>query len=172
MLNIKHEELLSSEPEVHKHLDVILSRSPMPPSPARTTRSMAKPSSASSTTSAPCSTSPAPPSTTRPPAWLATQAVRKVDNKALTKIVWYPVVKKVAVMLGQKITRQTVGSAVTKVVPVLGDVVAGTLTYGPDPWKVDTSGVSYAAWVSVADVSASKSSGARRLHQECRLRVL
>lgn len=43
---------------------------------------------------------------------------------------------------------------------------------GPDPWKVDTSGVSYAAWVSVADVSASKSSGARRLHQECRLRVL
>ncbi len=38
--------------------------------------------------------------------------------------------------------------------------------------KVDTSGVSYAAGVSVADVSASKSSGARRLHQECRLRVL
>ena len=43
---------------------------------------------------------------------------------------------------------------------------------GPDPRKVDTSGVIYAAWVSVADVSASKSSGARRLHQECRLRVL
>ena len=43
---------------------------------------------------------------------------------------------------------------------------------GPGPRKVDTSGVSYAAWVSVADVSASKSSGARRLHQECRLRVL
>ncbi len=36
---------------------------------------------------------------------------------------------------------------------------------GPDPRKVDTSGVSYAAWVSVADVSASKASGARRLHQ-------
>ncbi|TRX48819.1 hypothetical protein FNY91_13030 [Corynebacterium guaraldiae] len=31
---------------------------------------------------------------------------------------------------------------------------------GPDPRKVDTSGVSYAAWVSVADVSASKASGA------------
>ena len=44
--------------------------------------------------------------------------------------------------------------------------------FGPDPRKVDTSGVSYAAWVSVADVSASKASGARRLHQECRLRVL
>ena len=59
------------------------------------------------------------------------------------------------------------------------DPITGTIawlhhdgTYGPDPRKVDTSGVSYAAWVSVADVSASKSSGARRLHQECRLRVL
>ncbi|WP_146014971.1 ATP-binding protein, partial [Corynebacterium tuscaniense] len=41
---------------------------------------------------------------------------------------------------------------------------------GPDPRKVDTSGVSYAAWVSVAELSASKVSGARRLHQECRLR--
>lgn len=54
--------------------------------------------------------------------------INKAANKALTKTVWYPVVKKVAAMLGQKITRQTVGSAVTKVVPVLG-VVAGTLTY-------------------------------------------
>ena len=55
---------------------------------------------------------------------------------------------------------------------------AGTYTrktswfLGPGPRKVDTSGVSYAAWVSVAELSASKSSGARRLHQECRLRVL
>ena len=32
-------------------------------------------------------------------------------------------------MLGQKITKQSVGSAVTKIVPVLGGVVAGTLTY-------------------------------------------
>lgn len=35
---------------------------------------------------------------------------------------------------------------------------------GPGSRKVDTSGVSYAAWVSVAELSASKSSGARRLH--------
>ena len=56
----------------------------------------------------------------------ATQAGKKVANKALTKTACYPVAKKVAAMLGQKITRQTVGSAVTKV--VLG-VVAGTLTY-------------------------------------------
>ena len=43
---------------------------------------------------------------------------------------------------------------------------------GPDPRKVDTSGASYAALVSIAEVSISKTSGATRLHQECRLRVL
>ena len=43
---------------------------------------------------------------------------------------------------------------------------------GPDPRKVDTSGASYAAVVSIAEVSVSKTSGATRLHQECRLRVL
>ena len=43
---------------------------------------------------------------------------------------------------------------------------------GPGPRKVDTSGVSYAALVSVAEFSASKTSGAERLHQECRRRVL
>ncbi|WKS66827.1 hypothetical protein NLL33_11575 [Corynebacterium accolens] len=46
------------------------------------------------------------------------------------------------------------------------------LENGPDPRKVDTSGASYAALVSIAEVSVSKTSGATRLHQECRLRVL
>ncbi len=46
------------------------------------------------------------------------------------------------------------------------------MALGPDPRKVDTSGASYAAVVSIAEVSASKTSGATRLHQECRLRVL
>ena len=50
--------------------------------------------------------------------------------------------------------------------------VMGMVYEGPDPRKVDTSGVSYAALVSVAEVSASKTSGATRLHQECRRRVL
>ncbi|PXY13474.1 hypothetical protein CKF74_04560 [Corynebacterium striatum] len=62
-------------------------------------------------------------------------------------------------------------------VPTVGEMVQLWLTQskaegGPDPGTVDTSGVSYAALVSVADVSASKSSGARRLHHECRRRVL
>ncbi|MGV0400588.1 hypothetical protein ACUY20_09565 [Corynebacterium segmentosum] len=43
---------------------------------------------------------------------------------------------------------------------------------GPDPRKVDTSGASYAAVVSIAEDLVSKTSGATRLHQECRRRVL
>ena len=42
---------------------------------------------------------------------------------------------------------------------------------GPDLRKVDTSGVSHAALVSVAEFSASKTSGATRLHHECLRRV-
>ena len=41
--------------------------------------------------------------------------------------------------------------------PVVVNNTTGDSFSGPDPRKVDTSGVSYAAWVSVADVSASKS---------------
>ena len=70
-------------------------------------------------------------------------------------------------------TPPTVGFDVwNRTVEKLRGVVKCDVELGPDPRKVDTSGVSYAAWVSVADVSASKSLGARRLHQECRLRVL
>lgn len=52
-------------------------------------------------------------------------------------------------------------------VEILNSIVSG-LT----PGKWTRRGVSYAALVSVADASASKSSGARRLHHECRRRVL
>ena len=45
-------------------------------------------------------------------------------------------------------------------------------SHGTDPRKVDTSGASYAAVVSIAEVSVSQTSGATRLHQECRRRVL
>ncbi len=50
-------------------------------------------------------------------------------------------------------------------------VGAGVGLIGPDPRKVDTSAVSYAAVASVAEVSVSKTSGATKLHHECRRRV-
>lgn len=54
---------------------------------------------------------------------------KKVASKALTKTVWYPVVKKVGAMVGQKITKKTVEKTITKAVPVVGGVVSGGLTY-------------------------------------------
>ena len=45
--------------------------------------------------------------------------------------------------------------AIVKAVREQGEPVT-KVAKGPDPRKVDTSGVSYAAWVSVAELSASK----------------
>lgn len=54
---------------------------------------------------------------------------KKVANKALMKTVWYPVVKKVATAIGQKMTKNTMGKVVTKSVPVVGGVMSGGITY-------------------------------------------
>lgn len=54
---------------------------------------------------------------------------KKVSAQALTKTTWYPLVKKTAALLGQKITKKTVEKTITKAVPVIGGVVAGGLTY-------------------------------------------
>lgn len=60
----------------------------------------------------------------------AAPAIRKsVASKALTKTVWYPVMKKTLRMVGVKVTKDTVGKAAAKTVPVLGSVVAGSMTF-------------------------------------------
>lgn len=54
---------------------------------------------------------------------------KKVAAQALTKTTWYPLVKKVGAVIGQKITKKTVEKTITKAVPVVGGVVSGGLTY-------------------------------------------
>lgn len=54
---------------------------------------------------------------------------KKVAAQALTKTAWYPLVKKVAAVIGVKISKKTVEKTITKAVPVLGGVVSGGLTY-------------------------------------------
>jgi hypothetical protein len=54
---------------------------------------------------------------------------KRVAAQALTKTTWYPLVKKVGALVGQKITKKTVEKTITKAVPVLGGVVSGGLTY-------------------------------------------
>lgn len=54
---------------------------------------------------------------------------KKVAHQALMKTAWYPIVKKVGALLGQKVTKATVEKTLTKAVPILGGLVSGVLTY-------------------------------------------
>ena len=59
----------------------------------------------------------------------AQKTSKTLANKALTKTAIYPIVKKVAKALGIRMTKQIFADGVSKVVPVVGGVVAGGLTY-------------------------------------------
>lgn len=61
-------------------------------------------------------------------AQVAKQVAKKLPQKALTKGVVYPIVKKVAAMLGVKMTKDVFAKGVSKAVPVIGAVVSGGLT--------------------------------------------
>lgn len=54
---------------------------------------------------------------------------RKLAKMALTKTLWYPVTKKVAAWLDVKLTRNQVGKFAGKVIPVIGGLLSGSLTY-------------------------------------------
>ncbi|MFP7478287.1 bacteriochlorophyll 4-vinyl reductase [Terribacillus saccharophilus] len=60
---------------------------------------------------------------------LSQQILKKLPQKALTKTLIYPIVKKIAAMIGVKMTKDSFAKSFAKVVPVLGGVVSGGLTY-------------------------------------------
>lgn len=62
-------------------------------------------------------------------AQVAKQVVKKLPQKALTKGVIYPIVKKVATLLGVQMTKQIFARGVAKIVPVVDAVVSGGLTF-------------------------------------------
>lgn len=54
---------------------------------------------------------------------------RRLANKALTKTTVYPIVKKIARTIGFSMTKQIFANGVSKIVPVIGGITAGGLTY-------------------------------------------
>ncbi len=60
---------------------------------------------------------------------IAKTAGKKIPQKALTKTIWYPIVKKIGKAIGVKITKSTVGNAVEKAIPVVGGVISGTMNF-------------------------------------------
>lgn len=60
---------------------------------------------------------------------LAKTALKKLPQKALTKTFWYPILKKIANAIGTKMTKTILAGGVSKVIPVVGGVISGTITF-------------------------------------------
>lgn len=60
---------------------------------------------------------------------VGTNIGKKVAAQALTKTTWYPLIKKVAAVIGVKITKKTVEKTIANAVPILGGLISGGLTY-------------------------------------------
>jgi hypothetical protein len=60
---------------------------------------------------------------------ISQQVLKKLPQQALTKTVYYPIIKKVAAAIGIKITKRTFAQGISKAIPLLGGVISGGLTY-------------------------------------------
>ena len=59
----------------------------------------------------------------------AEQVVKRLPQKALTKTVYYPVIKQIAKWIGINLTKSTFAKGVGKDIPVVGGIISGTLTF-------------------------------------------
>lgn len=61
---------------------------------------------------------------------VATPAIQKrIASAALTRTAYYPLIKRTLGFIGVKVTRESFAKSVSKVVPVVGGVVSGAMTY-------------------------------------------
>ncbi|WP_430883324.1 SHOCT domain-containing protein [Fusibacter sp. JL216-2] len=60
---------------------------------------------------------------------LSNQALKKLPQKALTKTIYYPIIKKICKYLGINLTKKSFAKGVSKVIPFVGGVVSGGLTF-------------------------------------------
>lgn len=58
----------------------------------------------------------------------AKQVVKRLPQKALTKTMYYPIIKQIAKWIGVKLTKDTFAKGLVKVIPILGGVISGGLT--------------------------------------------
>lgn len=60
---------------------------------------------------------------------LAKQVIKKLPQKALTKTIYYPIVKSIAKVFGVKMTKTAFAKGISKAVPVIGGVLSGSMTF-------------------------------------------
>ena len=83
---------------------------------------------------------------------MAKQIAEKLPQKALTDGVIYPIVKKVAKKLGVEMTKTAFSKGVSKVIPIVGGVVSGGITFaGYRPMAAKLK--KHLAGLELADVS-------------------
>lgn len=58
----------------------------------------------------------------------ANQLVKKINQTALTKTTWYPLLKQIAKSVGIKVTKSSLSKTLSKIIPVLGGLTSGGLT--------------------------------------------
>ena len=54
---------------------------------------------------------------------------KRIARKALMKTTWYPVVKKSLKVIGVSVTKQSMAKTVSKIVPLIGGVISGGMTF-------------------------------------------
>ena len=60
---------------------------------------------------------------------LARTAAKKLPQLALTKTLWYPLVKQIGSSVGVKVTKSVAANGVAKIIPVVGGVISGGITF-------------------------------------------
>ena len=60
---------------------------------------------------------------------LAKQAAKKIPQQALTKTAWYPILKQICKVIGVRMTKDIAAKGISKVIPVVGGIVSGGLTF-------------------------------------------
>lgn len=60
---------------------------------------------------------------------LSKTALKKIPQKALTKTFWYPILKKIANIIGINLTKKTFAQGVSKAVPVIGGFISGGINF-------------------------------------------
>lgn len=64
---------------------------------------------------------------------LGKQVLKKLPQKALMKTFYYPIIKSIAKFFGKQMTKTTFAKGVSKVVPLIGGVVSGGITFATMP---------------------------------------
>ena len=60
---------------------------------------------------------------------VARNIATNLPKQALTKTAWYPILKNLASYIGVKLTKDKAAKSISKVVPILGGIASGAITY-------------------------------------------